>query len=86
MNIMILVAVGIIFYMFTRKKGTGSELAEPVVQKIHLATGTVKTAVIVKGSVKIGEPTFLIRPEKCPVGYKQSIFTGKCIPESVIQK
>lgn len=53
MNIMTLAFIGIIIYMFTRKKETGVEPSEPSVHTIALGTGTVKTAVTVKGGVKV---------------------------------
>lgn len=83
---MTLVIIGLAVWMFMNKKKGSIEPSEPSIHKVTLTTGKVKTAVIIKGGVKVGEQTFLTRPEKCPVGYKQSIFTGKCIPESVIQK
>lgn len=90
---MVLAAVGIIFYMFTRKKEGGLEPSEPAVQTIGLGTGTVRTAVIVKGAVKVGEAgvgkagvvlgTGIIGYSKvCPAGYMWSNALGKCRKKS----
>lgn len=93
MNIMILAAIGIIFYMFTRKKEGSQEPSEPAVQQINLGTGTVRTAVIVKGAVKVSEPlsaagmvgvgTGKVGYSKvCPGGYTWSSALKKCRKKS----
>jgi len=85
---MTLVVIGIIAFMFMKKGKGGILPSEEMKGKVTLATGKKITIEILKGQVipEKSEEGFLIRPEKCPIGYKQSIFTGKCIPESVIQK
>lgn len=75
---MMWVVIGVIAFMFMKKRKNGMLPVEPTKVNVHLATGKNMTVEIKKGQVlipKAGEETLGV----CSVGYKWDSVLEKCV-------
>ena len=87
---MTLVVIGIIFFMFRKKKGEDTQPVEPQLKTtfVSLASGKTMKVMTKKGQSIVGgtaggDPSIIGSTTKraCPVGYILNVITHECVPE-----